>query len=234
MFDHPEIEFEIEPEFWHLCKICGSHFDSRFELDSHISSLHSVDLQYKKPRLDSEGNDLTNSLGSSQSDDLSAHLDNVLGLGSTDVADFLNTLPPIDMRDWLMSSNSESTDLLEMSDLTPVASYETVTTEEEDVEPLSFQPKNSVIHYHSTSQKSKSKRREESKEERKRVVRCKLEKVTKVKCNLCTKVVAPNYLKIHQRSHTNERPFACTICNETFTTKYFYMRHGRICNNDDD
>ena len=45
-------------------------------------------------------------------------------------------------------------------------------------------------------------------------------------CNRCFACDAQ--LKIHQRSHTNDKPFACKFCDKSFTIKSILTRHVRI------
>lgn len=56
------------------------------------------------------------------------------------------------------------------------------------------------------------------------------EKHTKhFKCDICTKVLSnQRTLKVHLRTHSDERPFECTDCVERFKTRKAFVSHKTI------
>ena len=54
-----------------------------------------------------------------------------------------------------------------------------------------------------------------------------------IKCHLCTtcgmKCQSPQRLRIHERLHTGERPFACEECDQTFRCELMRKRHISRC-----
>lgn len=48
------------------------------------------------------------------------------------------------------------------------------------------------------------------------------------KCTVCLCAFSrQEYLKVHMRKHTGERPFECSLCSSTFLWKVQLMRHMR-------
>ncbi|KAG5278578.1 hypothetical protein AALO_G00100480 [Alosa alosa] len=51
---------------------------------------------------------------------------------------------------------------------------------------------------------------------------------TPPRCGTCGKVFSSRaYLKVHQRVHTNEKPYACVVCDRTFATSSNLYTHQR-------
>ena len=47
-------------------------------------------------------------------------------------------------------------------------------------------------------------------------------------CDVCFKKLSSNYLKIHKRIHTGEKPYACEFCDKRFTAPPSLTFHRRI------
>ena len=55
-----------------------------------------------------------------------------------------------------------------------------------------------------------------------------------VECQICSKVITNKYnLKLHMRTHSDERPFSCEVCPKTFKTKQYLSLHMRLHTGDE-
>lgn len=49
---------------------------------------------------------------------------------------------------------------------------------------------------------------------------------TRIECNICFRTLAnKRVLKRHMSTHTNDKPFSCKICNQSFRDKYYLRNH---------
>lgn len=60
-----------------------------------------------------------------------------------------------------------------------------------------------------------------------------MKNLTKFKCQYCGKIQPSNWaLKIHERTHTGERPFVCPVCNKGFGHKSNMTKHMWVIHKD--
>ena len=52
--------------------------------------------------------------------------------------------------------------------------------------------------------------------------------MTKVKCEICSKMISKNGLATHKRRHKGEKPYSCSVCKKKFYRKGELKVHERV------